>query len=178
MKLLFDLFPIILFFIAYKVVDIYVATAVAIAASILQIGWLLLRGRRVESMQWVSLAIIVLFGGLTLLLQDETFIKWKPTVLYGLFAAVLAGARLAFGKNLIRSAMQAQIALPDLVWTRLTWLWSGFFAVLAVLNLYVAYQFSTDTWVNFKLFGTTGLTLAFVLGQAFYIGRHAQEELP
>lgn len=176
MKLLFDLFPILLFFVAYKPVDIYVATAVAIAASVLQIGWMLLRGHRIESMQWVSLAIIVLFGGLTLLLQDETFIKWKPTVLYGLFGVVLAGARLVFGKNLIRAAMQKQISLPEPVWTRLTWLWSGFFAALALLNLYVAYRFSTDVWVDFKLFGTTGLTLAFVLAQAFYIGRHIEEE--
>ncbi len=175
MKLLFDLFPVVLFFIAYKVADIYVATAVAIVASIGQIGWLLLRGRRVEGMQWTSLAIIVVFGGMTLLLQDETFIKWKPTVLYGLFALVLVGAQL-FGRNLIRSLMSQQIALPDPVWGRLNVLWVGFFVVMAALNLFVAYRFSTDIWVDFKLFGTTGLTLAFVLVQALYVGRHVQEE--
>lgn len=175
MKLLFDLFPVVLFFIAYKVADIYVATAVAIVASIVQIGWLLLRGRRVEGMQWTSLAIIVVFGGMTLLLQDETFIKWKPTVLYGLFALVLAGAHL-FGRNLIRSLMGQQIALPESIWGRLNFLWVGFFVVMAALNLFVAYRFSTDTWVDFKLFGTTGLTLAFVLVQALYVGRHVQEE--
>ncbi len=178
MKLLFDLFPVVLFFVAYKASGIYVATAVAIVASIAQIGWLLVRGRRVEGMQWTSLAIIVLFGGMTLLLQDETFIKWKPTVLYGLFAVVLGGAQLVFGRNLIRSAMGKQIALPDAIWSRLNALWAAFFVLMAALNLYVAYRFPTDTWVNFKLFGTTGLTLAFVLAQALYVGRHVQEESP
>ncbi|HEY0876871.1 MAG TPA: septation protein A [Zeimonas sp.] len=176
MKLLFDLFPVVLFFVAYKVADIYVATAVAIAASIAQIGWLLARRKRVEGMQWTSLAIIVLFGGMTLLLQDETFIKWKPTVLYGLFALALGAAQLVFRRNLIRSAMSQQLTLPDPVWSRLNLLWIVFFAVMAVLNLFVAYRFPTDIWVDFKLFGTTGLTFAFVLAQALYVGRHVQEE--
>ena len=176
MKLLFDLFPILLFFVAYKLVDIYVATGVAIVASIAQIGWLLARKRRVEGMQWTSLAIIVVFGGMTLLLHDETFIKWKPTVLYALFALALGGAQLFFRRNLIRSAMARQLALPDAVWSRLNVAWMAFFAAMAVLNLWVAYRFSTDSWVNFKLFGTTGLTLAFVLAQAVYVGRHVQEE--
>lgn len=178
MKLLFDLFPVVLFFVAYKAADIYVATGVAIIASIGQIGWLLVRRRPVEGMQWTSLAIIVLFGGMTLLLQDETFIKWKPTVLYGLFALALAGAQLLFGRNLIRSLMSAQIALPDPVWGRLNGLWVAFFVGMAALNLFVAYRFPTDVWVNFKLFGTVGLTLAFVLAQALYVGRHVQEESP
>src|SRR4030066_342708 len=107
MKFLFDLFPVILFFIAFKFSGIYVATAVAIAATFAQIGWLLARGRKVDTMLWVSLAIIVVFGGATLLLQDETFIKWKPTVLYWLFSAVLAVAALAFRKNLIRAMKEA-----------------------------------------------------------------------
>lgn len=178
MKLLFDLFPVVLFFVAYKAADIYVATGVAIVASIGQIGWLLARRRPVEGMQWTSLAIIVLFGGMTLLLQDETFIKWKPTVLYGLFALALAGAHLLLGRNLIRSLMSAQIALPDPVWVRLNVLWIAFFVCMAALNLFVAYRFPTDVWVNFKLFGTVGLTLAFVLVQALYVGRHVQEESP
>ncbi|MCO5100244.1 MAG: septation protein A [Burkholderiaceae bacterium] len=176
MKLLFDLFPVVLFFVAYKVADIYVATGVAIVASIGQIGWLLARRKRVEAMQWTSLAIIVLFGGLTLVLQDETFIKWKPTVLYGLFALVLAGAQFAFRRNLIRAAMGGKIALPDAVWSRLNAVWVAFFLAMAALNLFVAYRFPTETWVEFKLFGTTGLTLAFVLVQALYVGRHVQEE--
>ncbi|MCM5569224.1 septation protein A [Burkholderiaceae bacterium FT117] len=178
MKLLFDLFPILLFFVAYKLVDIYAATAVAIAASFAQIGWLKLRSRPVEPMQWAGLAIIAVFGGLTLLWQDETFIKWKPTVLYGLFAAVLGGGRLFFGRDLIKAAMGSQLVLPDPVWRKLNLAWMLFFAVMAVLNLAVAYGFSTDTWVSFKLFGTLGLTLAFVVAQAFYVSRFIEEEKP
>lgn len=178
MKLLFDLFPIILFFVAYKLVDIYAATAVAIAASFAQIGWLKLRAKPIEPMQWTGLAIIAVFGGLTLLWHDETFIKWKPTVLYGLFALVLAGGKLFFGRDLIRAAMGKQLSLPDPVWTRLNLAWMLFFAVMAVLNIAVAYSFSTDAWVNFKLFGTLGLTLVFVIAQGFYLSRFLEEEKP
>ncbi|PKO66451.1 MAG: septation protein A [Betaproteobacteria bacterium HGW-Betaproteobacteria-14] len=176
MKFLFDLFPVILFFIAFKVSGIYVATAVAIAASFAQIGWLLVRGRKVDTMLWVSLAIIVVFGGATLLLQDETFIKWKPTVLYWLFGAVLAGARLFFRKNLIRKLMEQQISLPDRVWAQLNASWIGFFAVMGVANLFVAFNFSTDTWVNFKLFGGMGLMLAFIVGQSLLLSKYVEED--
>ena len=115
MKLLFDLLPVLLFFGAYKVAGIFAATAVAIVAGVGQIAWLKLRGRRVDNMQWASLGIIVVFGGMTLWLKDPTFIKLKPTVLYGLFAIGLLVARLAFGRNLIRSMMGAQVKLPDAV---------------------------------------------------------------
>src|SRR5688572_27797530 len=144
MKFLFDIFPVVLFFAAFKFYDIFVATAVAIAATVVQIGWVWLRHRRVEKILWVSLAVIVVFGGATLLLQDETFIKWKPTVLYWLFAAVLAAAELGFRRNLIRAMMQAQMVLPDIVWGRLLASWIGFFAAMGALNLIVAYHFSTD----------------------------------
>jgi intracellular septation protein len=175
MKFLFDFFPVILFFAAFKLAGIYVATGVAIAATFAQVGWLKLRGRRVEPMLWASLGIIVLFGGATLLLQDETFIKWKPTVLYWLFGAVLAGA-LAFRRNLIRVMLSEQVQLPDAVWSRLNWSWIGFFAFMGALNLYVAYNFSTDHWVNFKLFGGMGLMLVFVLGQALVLARFIEEK--
>ena len=175
MKLLFDLFPVLLFFVAYKLADIYVATGAAIVATVAQIGWLKLRGRKVETMQWASLALIVVFGGMTLLFRDETFIKWKPTVLYALFAAGLLVAPRMLGRNPLRAMMGAQIALPDAIWTRLTWIWAGFFAAMGVLNIVVAYGFSLDTWVDFKLFGTTGLTIAFVIGQALWLGRHAED---
>jgi intracellular septation protein len=175
MKFLFDFFPIILFFIAFKVADIYVATGVAIAATFVQVGWLKLRGKRVEPMLWASLAIIAVFGGATLVLQDETFIKWKPTVLYWLFGAVLAGA-LAFRRNLIRVMLSEQMQLPDLVWSRLNWSWIGFFAFMGALNLYVAYNYSTDHWVNFKLFGGMGLMLIFVLVQAMVLSRFIEEK--
>ncbi len=176
MKFLFDLFPIILFFIAFKVYGIYVATGVAIAGSFLQIGWVWLRHRKVDNMLWVSLAVIVVFGGATLILQNETFIKWKPTVLYWLFAGTLAVSTLIFKKNLIRSMMEKQVSLPAPVWSRLLASWIAFFTVMGVLNLYVAYNFSTDAWVNFKLFGGLGLMLVFVVLQALMMAKHIQEQ--
>jgi intracellular septation protein len=175
MKFLFDFFPVILFFIAFKLADIYVATAVAIAATFIQVGWLKLRGKRVEPMLWASFAIIAVFGGATLALQDETFIKWKPTVLYWLFGAVLAGAVL-FRRNLIRVMLSEQVHLPDAVWSRLNWSWIGFFAFMGAINLYVAYNYSTDHWVNFKLFGGMGLMLLFVLAQALVLSRYVEEK--
>jgi len=175
MKFLFDFFPVILFFIAFKFADIYVATGVAIAATFVQVGWLKLRGKRVEPMLWASLAIIAVFGGATLVLQDETFIKWKPTVLYWLFGAVLAGAA-AFRRNLIRAMLSEQIRLPEPVWARLNWSWIAFFAFMGALNLYVAYNYSTDHWVNFKLFGGMGLMLIFVLAQAMVLSRFIEEK--
>jgi len=178
MKFLFDILPVVLFFAAFKFYDIYVATAVAIVATFAQIGWVWMRHGKVDNMLWVSLAVIVVFGGATLLLQDETFIKWKPTVLYWLFAAVLTVAGLAFKKNLIRSVMGHQITLPDFVWTRLQASWIGFFAVMGVLNLLVAYNFSTDAWVDFKLFGGIGLMLVFVVIQAMMMARHVEEKRP
>ena len=175
MKFLFDFFPVILFFVAYKVSDIFTATAVAIAASILQIGWILARRRKVSGMQWTSLAIIVLFGGATLVLHDETFIKWKPTVLYWLAGVVFLGA-LAFKQNLVKAIMSEGLELPEPVWTKLAVAWGVFFLFKGTLNLWVAYTFSTDVWVNFKLFGGMGLMLAFVIAQALWIARHLPEE--
>ncbi len=176
MKFLFDLFPVILFFVTFKMADIYVATAAAIGATFLQIGLLAVLKKKIDTMLWISLAIIVLFGGATLVLRDETFIKWKPTVLYWMFGAVLAGAELLFRKNLIRAMLDKQVQLPAPVWTRLNWSWIGFFAVMGVANLVVAFNFTTDQWVNFKLFGATGLMLLFVIGQAMYLARHVEEE--
>lgn len=176
MKFLFDIFPVILFFIAFKVYDIYVATAVAMAATFLQIGWAWLRHRKVDTMLWISLAVIVVFGGATLLLQDETFIKWKPTVLYWLFGAVLAVAALAFRKNLIRAMMGTQVTLPEVVWGKLLASWIAFFALMGALNLIVAYNFSTDAWVNFKLFGGIGLMLVFIVLQGLMLARHIEDK--
>ena len=175
MKFLFDLFPVILFFAAFKVWGIYAATGVAIAATVVQIGWCWLRHRKVDAMQWVSLAIIVVFGGATLALQDETFIKWKPTVLYWLFAVVLMGSAIGWRRNLIRAMMEKSVGLPDHIWSRLNAAWAGFFALMGVLNLYVAFQFSTDTWVNFKLFGSMGLMVVFIVAQSIWLSRHMHE---
>ena len=176
MKCLFDLFRGLLFFIAFKLQGIYVATAVAIAASVGQIGWLWLRGRKIDTMLWVSLAIIVVFGSATLLLHDETFIKWKPTVLYWLFAVVLSTSALVFNKNLIRTMLGEKIQLPDPAWSKLNFSWVGFFGCMGVLNLYVAFNFPTDTWVNFKLFGGMGLMLAFVIGQSLFLAKHVDQK--
>lgn len=175
MKLLIDFFPIILFFAAFKAWGIYAATAVAIVATIVQIAYLRIKTGKVETMQWVSLGVIVLFGGATLVAQDENFIKWKPTVLYWLMGAALLVGQLLFKKNLLQSLMGAQLQLPEHVWSTLNWAWTGFFAAMGVLNLWVAYSFNTDTWVNFKMFGGMGLMLLFVLGQALYLGRYLKD---
>lgn len=176
MKFLFDLFPVILFFIAFKTHGIYAATAVAIVATFVQIGWVWFRHRKVDTMLWVSLIIIVVFGGATLILQDETFIKWKPSVLYWLFAGALLVANIVFNKNLIRVMMKGQITLPETVWGRLNASWAGFFASMGGVNLYVAFNYSTETWVNFKLFGFMGLMLAFVLLQALMLAKYMEDK--
>ena len=175
MKFLFDLFPVILFFIAFKLQGIYVATAAAIAATFVQVGWLWLRGKRIDGMLWASLAIIVVFGGATLLLHDDVFIRWKPTVLYWIFALVLVISERFFGRNLIRAMMRAQLNLPAPAWTKLNWSWAGFFTAIGALNLYVAFHFTRDQWVDFKLFGVSGLMLLFVLAQALFLARHIED---
>ncbi len=176
MKFLFDLFPVILFFAAYKFAGIYVATGVAIAATFGQIAWVHFRHGKVDKMLWVSLGLIVVFGGATLLLRDPTFIKWKPTILYWVFAAVLLGSALLFGKNLIRAMLEAQVTLPEALWTRLNLAWVAFFAAMGGLNLYVAYNFSEADWVNFKLFGGMGLMLAFIVGQGLVLAKYIPDE--
>jgi intracellular septation protein len=175
LKFLFDFFPVILFFVAFKMSDIFVATGVAIAASVLQIGYMLVRGRKVTGMQWVSLVIIVIFGGATLILRDETFIKWKPTVLYWLAGVTFLGA-LAFRQNLVKAVMGEGIVLPERVWKQLAVAWGVFFLFKGTLNLWVAYNFSTETWVNFKLFGGMGLMFAFVIAQSFWISRYLPDD--
>ena len=176
MKLLFDLFPVILFFAAFKFQGIYAATAAAIAATLIQIIWTKFRHGKVDTMLWVSFAIIAVFGGATLLLRDETFIKWKPSVLYWMFSAILLVSNVWFNKNLMKSLLQEKIALPLHVWHRLNLSWSLFFAVLGFINLYVAFNFSTDAWVNFKLFGFTGLMLVFILAQGAWLAKYVDEK--
>lgn len=175
MKFLFDLFPVILFFVVFKIFGIYAATAAAIIATLAQIAWVKYRHGKVDGMLIASGAIIVVFGGATLLLHDELFIKWKPTVLYWLFAIVLFAAEIFWNKNLIRTVMDKQLALPEPVWRKLNHAWAGFFAVMGLLNLYVAFNFATETWVNFKLFGTMGLMLVFVVLQSLFLGKYMKE---
>lgn len=176
MKFLFDLFPVILFFAAFKVFDIYIATGVVIAATMAQIGWVWHRHGKVDTMLWVSLGLVVVFGGATLILHDETFIKWKPTILYWLFAVTLFGSAQFFGKNLIRAMLEKQVELPAALWSRLNFAWIGFFAVMGVVNLWVAFSFSTDTWVSFKLFGGMGLMIVFIILQGAVLARYLPDE--
>lgn len=175
MKFLFDMFPVILFFVAYKLVDIYAATLVAIVTTVLQIIWVWFKHKKVENMQWISLALIVVFGGATLLLHNENFIKWKPTVLYWLFSTVLLVAGIFFRKNLIKSMMGSQINAPDNIWGKLLTGWILFFLFMGAINLFVAFTYPTDIWVNFKLFGGIGLMLLFVLGQAYVLAPHIRD---
>ena len=176
MKFLFDLFPILLFFIAFKFWGIFVATAVAIAGTFAQIGWVWWRYRKVDTMLWVSLVIVTVFGGATLLLQDETFIKWKPTVLYWLFAGILSGGVLFMKKNLMKKLLAEKMQLPESAWSRMNLSWIGFFIFMGIVNLFVAYNFSTDDWVTFKLFGGMGLLLGFVLIQGMMLAKYAEEK--
>jgi len=176
MKFLFDLFPIILFFVAFKLWGIFTATAVAIGATLVQIAWVALRHRKVDPMLWLSLVIVTVFGGATLVLHNETFIKWKPTVLYWAFSVILVGSQIGFGKNLIEAMMGKQITLPHKIWTQLNFVWAIFFVLLGILNLFVAFHFTTDAWVDFKLFGATGLLVVFVVAQSLWLSRYIKEE--
>ena len=174
MKFLFDLFPVALFFAAIQVWDIFVATAVAIGATFVQVGWLLVRRKTITPMLWASLVIVAVFGGLTLYLRDKTFILWKPTVLYWLFCAVLAGGAV-LGRNLIRALLGEQMRLPDAVWARLNWAWVAFFAFMGAANLYVAFNFSEKIWATFKLFGGMGLMFLFVIVQSLVLAKYMEE---
>ena len=179
MKFLVECLPLILFFIAFKWQGIYVATAVAVAAAVLQFAWLKLRGKPISTIQWLSFGIIVVFGGATLLLQDDRFIRWKPTVLYWACATALLVGRVFFGSNWLQKLMPShELSLPDPVWTRLTWAWIAFFAAMGCLNLYVAFNFPLDTWANFKVWWSMGIILAFSLAQGMYMARHMPAEEP
>jgi len=175
MKMLFDFFPVLLFFIVYKTYDIYMATSVLIAASLLQTTAFRLMHGRFERAHLITLVLVCLFGGATLLLHDEMFIKWKPTVINWLFAAAFLGSQFIGNKNLIERMMGDHITLPRRIWSQLNIAWSIFFIFLGLLNLFVVYSFDTDTWVNFKLFGLLGLTFAFVIAQSLYIARHTTD---
>jgi len=176
MKFLFDLFPIVLFFIAYKMYDIYVATAVAIGAALVQTAAFWMKNRRFENMHLVTLAILIIFGGLTLVLRDPVFIKWKPTVVNWLFGVVFLGSHFFGERTLVERMMRHAITVPGPVWKKLNLAWTGFFVFMGCINLYVAFTYSEEAWVNFKLFGMMGLTIAFVFIQAFFLSRYMADE--
>ncbi|UCV16517.1 septation protein A [Quatrionicoccus australiensis] len=201
MKLLFDLFPVILFFVAFKysekspelaaswvasllgsaTVDlkqapILLATIVVIAATVAQIIWVRLRHGKVDKMLWVSLALVSVFGSLTLIFQNEAFIKWKPTILYWVFAGSIGFSSFILKKNAIKAMLGEQLTLPESVWNRLSLSWVAFFLFMGCLNLFIAFNFTTDTWVNFKLFGGMGLLFVFIVGQGLLLSKYVQEE--
>jgi intracellular septation protein len=204
MKILFDFLPIALFFGMFKYADghkdwaastatewlgfavsggvvgiaeapVLLATMVVIVATLAQIVWIKARGRKVDAMLWVSLALVTVLGSATIYFHSENFIKWKPTVLYWVMGGSLLVGQLFFRTNLIQRLMGAQMELPDAVWRAMNWGWTGFFAAMGVLNLWVAYNFDTNTWVNFKLFGGMGLMFAFVIAQAMYLSRYVKD---
>lgn len=176
MKLLFDIFPIILFFIFYKLYGIYTATAVAMVASIIQVIWFRLKEQRYEKMHLISLALVLLLGSATLFFHNPSFIKLKPTGIYWLSALVFIGSSFIGNKTLIQKMIDGNIQLPPHIWKRLNYSWAVFFILMGLVNLYVAQHYNTDTWVNFKLFGGAGMTLFFVLLQSIYLTRHIIEK--
>jgi intracellular septation protein len=174
MKLLFDLLPVIAFFVTYKLTDIYVATAVLIVGVVIQTMVSLIRHRKVSPMLLTSAVLVLIFGGLTLLVHDPTFIKWKPTIVNALFAIGFAASHFMRGPTIVQRMLGDNLKLDDATWRRLNLMWIGFFLFAGAANLYVAYNFAEPTWVNFKLFGLMGLTLAFVLLQGVWIARRAE----
>lgn len=178
MPLLFDFFPILFFFIAYKFFGVYVATAVAMISSLLQVALQGLINRRLDKTPLITLVILMVLGGATLFFHDARFIKWKPTAIYWLFAAAFVGSHYIGNKLLIQRLMDNKIKLPAFVWKQLNISWTLFFGITGAINLWVAYHFDTNTWVNFKLFGMLGLMLLFTLCQGLYVGRYVSEVPP
>lgn len=176
MKFLFDFFPIVLFFIAYKFFGIYIATAVAMFASIVQVIAFWVKHHRFEPMHIITLITILVLGGATLFFHNETFIKWKPTAINWVFALILLCSQYIGHKNIIQKLLEKNVTLPIKVWNKLNMSWVIFLTVMGVLNLYVAYHFNTDIWVNFKLFGVLGLTILFTIIQAIYLSRHVDNK--
>lgn len=175
MRFLIDFFPILLFFIAYKMEGIYAATAVLMAATVLQTGIIYAVDRRLQTLHKVTLALVLVFGALTLVLQDERFIKWKPTVLYASMAVVLGAALWIWKKNFLQMLLGSQLSLPEGVWARLTVAWIGYFLFMAGINGWVAAFYSTEDWVNFKLWGYV-FPVIFIVGQGLYIARYIKDE--
>jgi len=205
MKILLDFLPIILFFGTYKYAEahkqwaadfatqhlgflvaggkvgleegsVMLATIVVIVATLAQVAWLKARGKKVDFMLWLSLVLVVVLGGLTIWFHNDTFIKWKPSVLYWAMGLSFWASHALFGRNLLRLLLGEQMKLPDMVWRRLNFAWIAFFGLMGLLNLWVAYSFSRDAWVNFKLFGGIGLMVVFTIAQGLYLGRYLEDE--
>ncbi|MFZ4479140.1 MAG: septation protein A [Rhodoferax sp.] len=177
MKILIDFFPILLFFGSYKLYDIYVGTGVLMVATLVQMGLIYALDRKLQMMHRVTLVLILVFGSLTLILHDERFIKWKPTVLYAAMAIALAIAVWVYKKNFLKMMLGSQLELPDPIWMRLNLVWVAYSAFMSVLNGYVAAYYSTEAWVDFKLWGYI-FPLAFIIGQGFYIAPYLKSDQP
>ncbi len=177
MKIVLDFLPILLFFGAYKTYDIYVATAVLMAATTVQMLITYAMHKRLETMQKITLVLILMFGTLTLVLHDDRFIKWKPTVLYAAMAIALAVAVWVMKKNFLKLLLGAQMELPDPVWMRLNMAWIGYCVFMSAVNAYVAAYYSTEAWVNFKLWGYA-FPLVFLVLQGLYIAKYLKTDEP
>lgn len=176
MKLLFDFFPVLLFFITFKMYGIYFATGIAIVASFLQVALFWLIHRRFDKMHVITMFLILILGGATLFFRNPVFIKWKPTGIYWATALGFLISRYASKKTLIEKMMENNIQLKTIIWRRLNIAWVIFFVMMGFFNIYIAYNFDTNTWVNFKFFGGLGLTVIFVLIQSFYLAKHIGQD--
>ena len=175
MKQLVEFIPIILFFIAYKLYDIYVATAVVIVATIVQVSYTWFRYRQVETMQWITLGLILVMGSATILLHNEQFIKWKLSIIEWLFGLAFLGSQFIGKKPFVERMMSKSLKLPEQVWRRLNLMWGCFFMTVGFVNVYVMYNFSTDDWVTFKTFGVPGLMFLFILVQMIFLYKYLPE---
>lgn len=205
MKLILDFLPLFLFFATYKIASVHaqnaatlatqwlgslvmggvvgpcegpvlLATVVVMAATLFQVAWMRLNRRKIDLALWISLVIVVVFGGATIWYHSETFIKWKPSVILWVMGMIFLISQTLFQRNILRSTLGEELELPDLVWKRLNFAWVIYFVVMGVLNLWVAYSFSTSAWADFHTFGSTGLSIAFLFGQGIYMSRYQQQE--
>ncbi|EKO3902773.1 septation protein A [Vibrio fluvialis] len=175
MKQLLDFIPLIIFFALFKFYDIYVATGALIAATAVQVAVTYFMFKKVEKMQLITFVLVAVFGGMTIFLHDDNFIKWKVTIVYIIFALGLTISHM-MGKSAIKGMLGKEITLPETVWAKVNWAWVGFFSVCAVLNIYIAYQLPLDVWVNFKVFGLLAATFAYTLLTGIYIYKHLPKE--
>ncbi|MCF6249980.1 MAG: septation protein A [Methylococcaceae bacterium] len=175
MKQLLEFIPIILFFITYKIYDIYTATAVIIVATIIQVGYTWFKFKKVEPMQWITLGLIIVMGGATIYLQNEQFIKWKLTIIEWLFGLAFLGSQFFGKKPFVERMMGANLELPTNIWKRLNLMWAAFFISVGFINIYVMQNYNTDDWVTFKTFGVPGLMIIFIIFQMLLIYKHIPE---
>lgn len=176
MHAVFEYIPLIIFFVVNKFADIYWATGSLIATSALQILYYVIKKEKVPTRNWIFFGLIAVFGGLTIFLHNDLFIKWKVTIINEIFAIALLVSYYGFKKNLIKQFLSESLTLPEPVWVKLNLAWAGLFALLGALNLYVAFNYDLETWVNFKVFGLTGLTLAFAVGSIFSLYKYLPQD--